>query len=152
MSDIEDNAENKQRPDNEIINGTQWFYKPHKGGLAESMAELGMYCTIDAMFEAIVKDWSAFKKLDKSRMFLCAEERYDGRIGAYLHYVGYLFEDEDSRIPHCLGHAFCKFNRAIFADAFHGKYNLNWNPLEEKMKREGMGNGGTADGAEQQTK
>lgn len=112
-----------------------WHYKPHTGGLVESLKQMQEFDSLDEMFDWIVEDWSGLKKLDRSRLFLCAEEQYDARIGAYLHYIGYCDRNENGSgcasvsfgIPQCIGHAFIKYDRKILEDAIAGKIDFDAN-------------------------
>lgn len=107
-----------------------WHYKPHTGGLVDSLKQMEEFASLDEMFDWIVEDWSGLKKLDRSRLFLCAEEQYDARIGAYLHYIGYSDEKNESGsfgIPQCIGHAFIKYDRKTLEDAIAGKIDFDAN-------------------------
>ena len=86
------------------------YYRPHKGTLADAMAQMQTFDTIDEMFDFIVKDWSVYGDVfTKEDLSVGEDEGKDDRIDwKETRYVcTSRMRNEVYDVPQCIG--MCSF-------------------------------------------
>lgn len=86
-------------------------YRPHRGGLAESMELYKEFDTVDQMFEHIVSQWHGF--IDKDDLSYSEPMGNDDRIGwkEWRYVLTKRCGDDCYDIPQCIG--MCAFTQEV---------------------------------------